>query len=90
MTTKEWIYAAIERMDEAQLDVLSQTIQQLTHTDPPAMQHLTHTDPPAREESIWKKMQRIGIEGPEDLSTNFGRYSYIDRDVNAEYDSCAV
>ena len=44
MTTKEWIYAEIERMDEAQLDVLAPAIHQLTHTDPLAMPQLAHTD----------------------------------------------
>ncbi len=52
MTTKEWLPSKLERMDEAQLEVLSHTVQQLTHADPPT-----------ELESIWKKMQRIQIEG---------------------------
>jgi len=63
MTTREQLHAAIDRLDPAQLDELHGLVQQLLHKQP--------ATPPL---SISEKLQRIQIEGPVDLSTNFERY----------------
>ncbi len=69
MTTREQIYAEIEQLDSDQLDELHGVVQQMLHKQPPT--------PPL---SIFEKLQRIQIEGPADLSTNFERYMGGDTD----------
>jgi len=63
MTTREQLDADIDRLDPTQLDEIHGLVQQLLHEQP--------ATPPL---SIFEKLQRIQIEGPVDLSTNFERY----------------
>ena len=73
MTTREQIYAEIEQLDPVHLDELHSLVQQLLdkQTVTPSL-------------SIFEKLQRIQIEGPEDLSTNFERYMGGDTDDESD------
>ncbi len=59
MTTKELIYAEIERIDQEQLDKLYTVIKQFTQAQQPA------TKP-----SLMAKLKRIQIDAPEDFAAN--------------------
>lgn len=59
MTTKERIYAEIERIDEQQLDELYTVIKQWTHRE------LAE-----RELSFMEKLRQITIDAPADFATN--------------------
>lgn len=64
MTTKELIYAEIERIDEAQLDELYTVIKQFTQVQ----------QQPANKPSLMAKLKRIQIDAPEDFAANLDVY----------------
>jgi hypothetical protein len=70
MTTKELIYAEIERIDEAQLDELYLLIKQFTQAQQP-------TGKP----NLMEKLKRIQIDAPEDFAANLDVYMYGDQRV---------
>lgn len=63
MTTKERIFAEIERIDEDQLDELYAVIRQFTQA-----QQLT------KKLSLMEKLKRIHIDAPEDFTANLDMY----------------
>ncbi len=63
MTTKELIYAEIERIDEAQLDELYTVIKQFTQDRQPAV-----------KSSLMAKLKRIQIDAPEDFAAHLDLY----------------
>jgi hypothetical protein len=63
MTTKELIYAEIERIDEAQLDELYTVIK-----------HFTRTQQAAAKPSLMAKLKRVQIDAPEDFAANLDLY----------------
>lgn len=63
MTTKEMIYAEIERVDEANLDQLYALIKQFVQTTQPAPQT-----------NLISKLKHIQIDAPEDFSVHLDQY----------------
>lgn len=64
MTTKERIYAEIERVDEQQLDELYTIIKQWAQREPPE-----------RELNFMEKLRQITIDAPADFATNLDLYT---------------
>lgn len=62
MTTKDLIYAEIERIDETQLDDLYTVIKQFTQA-------------PATKPSLMAKLKQIQIDAPEDFAANLDLYT---------------
>jgi hypothetical protein len=63
MTTRERIWVELDRMSDEQLEQIYTVAQQLTHAQRPV-----------KKERLLQRLQRIQIEGPEDLSVNFEKY----------------
>jgi hypothetical protein len=63
VTTKELIFAEIERIDEAHLDELYTVIKQFAQAQQPA-----------NKPSLMAKLKRIQIDAPEDFAANLDMY----------------
>jgi hypothetical protein len=59
---KEYIHETIEKLDEADLNEVYLLIQRLSSVTPET--------PEADEQSLFSKLERIQIEGPEDFAAN--------------------
>ncbi len=69
--TRELIQAELGHMSDDQLDELYAIVKQMTSAPPRTSFR-----------SIYDALDKIRIQGPEDLSTNFG--CYMGRDFNVE------
>ncbi len=72
MTTKELIYAEIERVDDSQLDELYALIKQFTQSKQ------------AATPSLMEKLKRIQIDAPEDFAANLDLYLSGEKRVESD------
>ncbi len=72
MTTRELIYAEIERVDDDQLDELYAVIKQFTQSKQ------------AAKPSLVEKLRRIQIDAPEDFAANLDLYLSGEKRVESD------